>query len=54
VDSAALLRVRQDVSAAQALGATGTPVILMNGTRYRGTIGDDELEALIQTALKLR
>ena len=53
-DSATMNRVRQDVSAAHRLGVTGTPVVLMNGTRYRGTITEDELEELIQAALKSR
>jgi protein-disulfide isomerase len=44
--------VQRDVDAASKLGARGTPLILMNGRRYPGTISAARLDSLIKSVLR--
>ena len=53
-DDEAAVRLHSDSLAAEALGITGTPLILINGWRIQGSLPEKELDELISRALKER
>ena len=51
-DTTASNAIARDTQAAERLGARGTPVLLMNGLRYGGTISEAVLDSAVEAALK--
>jgi protein-disulfide isomerase len=44
--------VKRDAEEARSMGATGTPVLIMNGIRLRGAIPARDLDSLIELTLR--
>lgn len=51
-DSTAMLAIRRDVTVAKELHATGTPLVLIDGIRVTGTIAQQRLDSLIESAVR--